>query len=243
MTAFVIRIDDVVPGFPFDRFAPIEFALLEAGVRPLIGVVPENRDAELDFRPHRSDFWDIIRNWQSLGWTIAQHGFRHQYITQGKDWLGLQRKSEFLGLPESEQLRMLVAGKQIMEREAVWQGIFMAPSHSFDDATLLALSFSGFRAVTDGWGVYPFAVNGLTFVPQLFPTFRNFGFGVYTVCLHVGTMSDTRIAEVAAEIRRVGASCITFEEALKIRVPNVLAAPIRGMTRHALPAYWRMRAR
>lgn len=244
MTAqFVLRIDDVVPTFPWRKFAPLESALAEAGIKPVIGVVPSNVDPTLSFERPRRDFWDAIRNWQSQGWTVAQHGLRHEYTSRGRDYLGRVRKSEFLGYPQVQQEDMLWAGRQILEAEGVWTGTFMAPSHSFDEATLLALRATGFHTVTDGWGVYPYERFGVTLVPQLFATPKSLGFGVFTICLHVGPMSDARVSEIADQVLEIAHRFTSLPEAAKRREPAVVGSLMRQATRCGLPAYWGLRRR
>ena len=53
------------------------------------------------------------------------------------------------------------------QTKSVWDGVFMAPSHSFDADTLRALRDLDFTSITDGFGFYPYDLHGLTAVPQL----------------------------------------------------------------------------
>ena len=76
----------------------------------------------------------------------------------------------------------------------------MAPAHSFDDNTLKALKEADFKYVTDGYGLYPWSDRGLTFIPQLFSGFSNFGFGVYTVCIHLNELSGKEVDNVINQI-------------------------------------------
>lgn len=242
VVSFVLRIDDVVPGFPWEKFKPLEETILELGIRPVIGVVPDNQDASLNFEPLRADFFEQIRSWRRSGWTVAQHGYQHLYTSFGRDFLGRTRKSEFLGYSGPRQEEMLRKGKEVLEAEAVWDPVFMAPSHSFDETTLGALESLGFRFVTDGWGVHPYEVRGLRFVPQLFATPRTLGPGLYTICLHIGTMSRSDVLAASIAIRQRAGKFISFPDAAVLRSPRVLAPAVRAATRLALPAYWKVTA-
>lgn len=240
MTVFVLRIDDVVPEFPWRKFRAIEETLIEFNIRPIVGVVPDNADAKLRYDPALADFWDLIREWRRRGWTVAQHGHRHSYTSTGRDFLRRGRKSEFVGHSYANQHSMLAAGKAIMLREKVWDGVFMAPSHSFDHVTLTALRDLDFRVVTDGWGVYPYTAEGMAFLPQMFATPRNFGFGVYTICLHIGSLSELQLAETVAWIRELAPQFVSLDEALRTPAPPMISAMARLLSSRLLPPYWRL---
>ena len=42
-------------------------------------------------------------------------------------------------------------GKEILESHNVYTDVFFAPSHSYDDNTLRALSKCGFKYISDGY--------------------------------------------------------------------------------------------
>ena len=225
-TRFVIRFDDVTPGMAWSKFAPFDALAQELNIPYLIGVVPDCRDPALSVEPHRADFWDFVRERVARGWTVSQHGHTHHYVTAERGLLGIGKKSEFAGLPFAEQKEKLAAGKNILVREGVWQPVFMAPSHSFDENTLKALDDLGFESLTDGYGFYPYKIRGLLAVPQLFSKPIGFGFGVETVCLHVNTLSVGQIDRQVATLRARRGSIISFLEALKVVAPVPLIAPV-----------------
>jgi hypothetical protein len=106
----------------------------------------------------------------------------------------------------------------------------MAPSHSFDQATLRALGVLQFEAITDGYGIYPYRIGRLMAVPQLFGATLNFGVGVYTVCLHCNKMSEARIASLLEFMERNERRIIDFPSALGIAAPPVLGVGGRMLT-------------
>lgn len=225
-TRFVIRFDDVTPGMAWSKFAPFDALAQELNIPYLIGLVPDCRDPALSVEPHRADFWNFVRERVARGWTVAQHGHTHHYVTAERGLLGIGKRSEFAGLPFAEQKEMLATGKDILVREGVWQPVFMAPSHSFDENTLKALDDLGFESLTDGYGFYPYKIRGLLAVPQLFSKPIGFGFGVETVCLHVNTLSVAQIDRQVATLRARRGSIISFPEALKVVAPVPLIAPV-----------------
>jgi predicted deacetylase len=225
---FIIRFDDVCPGMNWETFGRfLAFFNDHPAIRPVVGVVPDNRDPSLDVGPRSSGFWDRVREWRHHRWTIAQHGHTHQYTRDDGGVLGIGRKSEFAGLPYEEQRRKLALGKEILKREGVWEPYFMAPSHSFDQATLRALGALGFEGITDGYGVYPYRIAGLKAVPQLFGSPINFGFGIYTICIHCNRMPERQIISLLNFMKRNEGRIIDFPSALDVSSPLVLG----GMTR------------
>ncbi len=242
MSRFIVRFDDICPAMDWSRFAPFEAFFAEhPRIKPLLGVVPNNRDPKLDVQPPVPDFWERVRGWRSRGWTIAQHGCTHVYSRHGGGLLGIGNKSEFSGLPLAAQQSLLAAGQAIMRAEGVWEPYFMAPSHSFDVDTLRALRALGFTAVTDGFGFYPYELEGLTLVPQLLASPKHIGFGVYTICLHSNEMDAGRVDAMLEFMARHERRFISFEQALPLRAPPGLGAPMRALTRSVLSTARRTR--
>lgn len=234
-TLYLIRFDDITPGMAWTRFQPFEDLARELRLPYLLGVVPDCRDVKLMIEPSRPDFWPWVRRMKANGATIAQHGFTHLYETQAAGILGIGRKSEFAGLSYDVQYDRLARGKEILQSEGVWDGVFMAPSHSFDTATLRALKALGFRAVTDGFGFFPYEIDGIKAVPQLFARPFGFGVGVETVCIHANTLDDERRAMLIRKFRKHHAEIINFDEALRVRPSSPwIAETLRVMTRSLL---------
>lgn len=214
---FVLRFDDVTPGMDWQKFGRFEKLAFELDLPLLVGVVPNCVDPKLTVGPVNENFWDTVRGWSARGWTIAQHGYKHQYLTKEGGLLGVGRKSEFAGRPAEEQYAALAAGKKILEEEGVWQPVFMAPGHSLDVTTLAALAALGFQYITDGYGAYPYQFGDLTAVPQLFSVPTHFGFGVYTICLHVNRMTDDQIKRIIDFVRNNRHRFVRFEQAAEAR--------------------------
>jgi predicted deacetylase len=237
---FILRFDDITPQMAWSRFDRFDELSRELELPLLVGVVPHCLDETLVVEPARDAFWDTVRGWIDRGWCIAQHGFTHQYVTQDPGILRLGRKSELAGLPYEEQFAKLHSGKRILVEQRVWQPVFMAPSHSFDETTLRVLADLDFKYLTDGCGVYPYKLGKLTAVPQLFASPVHFGFGVYSICLHVNTLTEPQIDRVIAFVRKNRTRFISFDDAVNVRneVPGVALAmrvltstPLRAMRR------------
>lgn len=216
---FILRFDDITPGMAWSKFSAIELQAKSLGIPLLLGVVPDCQDPKLIIEPERPDFWDKVREWRELGWTIAQHGYRHIYGTHNSGLLGINNNSEFAGLSYAEQFSKLQKGKQILLREGVWQPIFMAPSHSFDANTLKALSALDFTHITDGYGIFPYKLHEIKAVPQLFSKSQHIGFGIYTICFHINNIDEIDSVNISNMIDRIFANIISFDD-VEIYMPT-----------------------
>ncbi|QQS20621.1 MAG: DUF2334 domain-containing protein [Candidatus Moraniibacteriota bacterium] len=205
---FLFRIDDLCPTMDWGRLTRLIELFDFSHVRSILGVIPENQDPKLQNFPARADFWEQIRDFSGRGHCIAQHGYRHLYESHSGGLLDIHQKSEFAGLPYEIQLEKIQKGKSIMEehlRERItW---FMPPAHSFDQITCRALTRSGFTHLTDGIALFPFSRYGLTWIPQQLWRPRHFPFGVWTICLHPDTMSESAFQEIQSFLQKHAAFC------------------------------------
>lgn len=210
---FLIRFDDICPRMNWTVWNQVERILVDADVRPLLAVVPDNRDPLLDKAAADPRFWEKVRGWQAAGWSIGLHGYQHCYVTASAGIIGRNRYSEFAGLPAAEQEWKLRAGLAIFRGNGVRAEAWVAPAHSFDEVTLDGLRRSGIGVVSDGYALNPFVCQrGLLWIPQQVARFRPFPFGTWTVCHHVNDWTDADIARFARDIARYRASITGLRE-------------------------------
>jgi predicted deacetylase len=213
---YILRLDDIAPNMHWENLSCLKSALKRTGVRPVAGVVPDNRDPYLLANPPcPTSFWDEIREMRDLGWAIAMHGYQHLPLTRDGGVLGLNDRSEFAGLPYEQQLDRLILGRRILEQHGLHTDVFIAPGHSFDASTIRALLESGFGAMSDGFALYPYMEHGMTFVPQLvaMPRTPPLPIGIWTFCLHLNTIDESRLAAVIRFLEREKDRFIGFDEA------------------------------
>ena len=55
------RMDDITPAMNWERFRKIEDLFKKYDIRPLIGVVPDNRDPKLSPDEECSSFWEEVK--------------------------------------------------------------------------------------------------------------------------------------------------------------------------------------
>jgi len=192
-------------------------------------------DASLNVESRHPEFYDYLRYCISEGDSIAQHGTYHLYDTSDSGLLGIHPRSEFSGHSYQVQYDKIKAGKLYLESENIWMPYFMAPSHSFDINTILALKELNFSAITDGYGFYPYTVAGLTLVPQLFSRPFHFPFGLQTLCIHINTINADRLNILVEFIKFNSSKFISFQDALQERVAdNIYRKMIRNTSQLAL---------
>ena len=136
---YLIRLDDASDHMNTERWERMEQILDENGVKPLVGVIPLNRDPMLLEFPEDPFFWEKAKAWQDKGWRIALHGYEHVYSTAEGGINPVHNKSEFAGHTLEEQRRKIREGLSVLQVKGLTPDVFFAPSHTFDKNTLRAL--------------------------------------------------------------------------------------------------------
>lgn len=224
MTAkYIFRLDDICENMNWDNYHRVKSILLENNVKPIIGVIPNNKDIEfLKYPKCDFDFWNEIRNLQNNeNWSIALHGYTHVYESKDSGILKINNRSEFAGLSKDEQNEKIMKGIQIFNDNRIKIDAFMAPAHSFDNITIECLKENDINVITDGYSFYPYYKNDVLLVPQLFSRPRRMPFGIYTWCLHTNSMSEKGIDELEMFIKENKEDIISFSEAGKYIIGNV----------------------
>jgi predicted deacetylase len=211
----LLRLDDICPTMNWEIWQPIEAALCAGGFKPLVAVIPDNQDPTFHLAPARRDFWDQVRRWHALGWTIGVHGYQHAYVTRCSGLLGINRASEFAGLAAPEQERKIQLALGIFRSEGLDPKVWVAPSHSFDTITLQVLADVGLNVISDGFSLLPYQDHrGLFWVPQQMWRFRRVPFGVWTVCLHHNFWGPGAVARFGQELGQYRDQIWPFDEAV-----------------------------
>lgn len=211
-----IRIDDITPDMDFEKFERFKAILDKHDIKPLIGVVPDNKDKKLKKSEPREDFWEYVKNLQSNGWVVAMHGYNHVYVNRNPGMFPISDKSEFAGLSYNRQDEMIREGKRILKANGIITDFFMAPSHSYDRSTLKALRVNGFHKITDGFGDCPYELDGITFYPisvSRAGTLASKDDGIVSFVYHTGTMTNRDFDTFEKLFDR--ADVVSFDEFLR----------------------------
>lgn len=205
---YIVRLDDITPTMDWGRFDALMNLLTNHSIKPLLGVVPDNKDSSLNRQPARPDFWEILREMQDRDRIdIAQHGYQHILVPRPgaallKHRTKRKNKSEFAGESYHDQVFKISEGNRILRSNGINTSFWMAPNHSFDQSTLRALADLGFTAVTDGLSLYPYLHQGLIFVPQQTWRPRWMPCGVQTICIHPNEITPQEIKRLRLFLRR-----------------------------------------
>jgi predicted deacetylase len=199
---YLLRFDDLCPTMSrvgWQRFVPM---IEEFGLRPILAVVPDNRDPELEVDAPDPRFWARMRAMDAAGATIGLHGYRHLCGCDGKSLVPLHRSTEFAGIPEETQREWIRAGLETLRGHGLKPRIWVAPRHGFDRATLRALRDMGVRLLSDGLARVPVERGGLTWIPQQLWGPLEKSRGVWTICLHANTAPDALVKQLEEFVRR-----------------------------------------
>ena len=173
------------------------------GVKPIVGVIPDNRDPTFFLDPPNERFWDTVAAWAQNGWTIGLHGYQHLYVTKENGLVPINDKSEFAGLPLDVQREKIRSGWQVFQSHGLEPTVWIAPGHTFDRNTLLALQReTTIKVVSDGIALGCFARHDFFWVPQQLWRFVKMPFGTYTICLHPNTMGERSFQRIEQALEK-----------------------------------------
>ena len=213
-----VRMDDITPDMNWNNFNFFLELFEKAGITPLLGIVPENKDKSLNREPPRENFYEVMNELENKGFTFAMHGCYHVYSTKCGGIFPLNGYSEFAGHPYETQKEMLLYGKEKLKENGIETDIFMAPAHSYDKNTLKALRELGFTKITDGFGKRPYIYKEITFYPI---SFRLSGSlkkktGVTTMVIHANTVTEADMAGYQKIFKEHGKNMISYSEFLNM---------------------------
>jgi predicted deacetylase len=214
----------------WERWQRVAALLDHHRIRPMIAVIPDNRDESLFVNPARADFWDVAREWEQKGWTIGLHGYQHRYVTRHPGLVPISDKSEFAGLALPIQQEKIRKGWEVLLSHRLKPSVWIAPSHSFDANTLLALKReTDINLISDGIALNCFEDGGFYWIPQQLWRFHRMPFGTYTICLHPNNMSARAMGQLEVALgkhrpRFINVSDLAFSPRSKNRVEKALAA-------------------
>lgn len=189
---YFLRLDDACEHLSIDNWSRIETLFDKYGIKPLVGVIPNVGDKQLLSFQYDNNFWNKVRSWSDKGWTIALHGFTHEYTSSGSGLNPFHAKSEFVGKSYEEQKYKIVSGINVFNKHDIKVNAFFAPSHTFDLTTIDVLNKeTNIRFISDTIAFRPYTKYGMIFIPQQFGSCKTIRFpGLYTICFHPNTMCD-----------------------------------------------------
>ncbi len=64
-TGILIRLDDIAENMNWELMDKCEELFDNYNIKPVVGVIPNNKDIALLSFPERKNFWEVVNNWQS----------------------------------------------------------------------------------------------------------------------------------------------------------------------------------
>ena len=216
-TGILIRLDDIAENMNWDLMEKSELLFEKYAIKPVLGVIPNNKDNNLLSYPRKNDFWKQVRKWRDKGWQISMHGSTHVYDKKSKneDYFGYGGESEFCGHSLEAQMSKIKDGLIKFKDEKIEIKSFFAPNHTYDKNTFAALKNSGINEIIDGYGLMPYVENDIKFIPQLFYKIFKLPFGIQTTQIHLNYWKQKDFDDFERFIINNSNKIITYEQALK----------------------------
>jgi len=248
---YLFRLDDACPWHDRARWHAVEQLFTDHDLHPLVAVIPDCKDPAFLKYPVDADFWARAKSWQEKGWTVALHGLEHIFHTHNRGLVPFNAYSEFAGMPLSEQEAKIELGYKLLVHHGLRPQVWVAPAHSFDRNTLLAINAkTPIRIISDGLSNQPFSRFGFSWIPQQLWRARELSRGVWTICLHPNEMTELDLSQLQAFLQDNRGACISWQDALasqsqlgKIRpyglfdrLFSLLFLTLRRIKRYARPA-------
>jgi len=231
---YLLRIDDLCPTVSAQRWRQFQSLIEEFGLQPILAVVPDNQDPELEVSPPDPAFWDSMRTLRAAGAAIGLHGYHHVCVTRGRSLVDLHRISEFAGFPARMQQAWIREGVRILRGHGLDPNIWIAPRHGFDANTLAALREEGILLLSDGFARAPFLHSGFTWIPQQLWGPVEKDRGLWTICVHPNTARDAEIATLRSFLAVHAAQFTSVDRVLSQIQPATLTLSARIQAECAL---------
>ena len=224
-TGLLIRMDDISENMNWPLMDKCEKLFDKYKIKPLLGIIPVNKDPELLKYPYNSKFWDRVADWKNKGWEIAMHGLNHLYTQKSnnkKDIFNYGGNSEFYGLEYSEQLSKIQTGLLEFKKRNLKIRSFFAPNHIYDQNTLEALKKKDIKIVIDGYGLFPYFKDQILFIPQLFYKEIILPFGIQSTQMHINYWNYKNFEDFEILINKKYKKIINLDYIIDITNPNVV---------------------
>ena len=223
-TKILIRIDDIAENMNWNYMDKCEKLFDDNKIKPLLGVIPINKDKELLKFPRNEAFWSRVNEWQSKGWEITMHGCNHLYTQKSNknDIFNYGGDSEFYGLSYLKQLSKIKTGLEEFKKRKVNIRSFFAPNHIYDNNTLKALKAENIKIIIDGYGLFPYYKKEILFIPQLFFREILLPFGIQSTQMHINNWDNAYFKNFQKFININKNKITNLDDIIELTNPNTL---------------------
>ena len=223
-TGLLIRMDDITETMNWVVMDKCEKLFDKFKIKPLLGIIPINKDPELLKFPKNDRFWERVKSWENKGWEITMHGCNHLYTQKSdkKDIFNYGGDSEFYGLDYSTQLNKIKTGLEEFNKRKIKVRSFFAPNHIYDSNTLKALKNTDIKIIIDGYGLFPYYKNEILFIPQLFYKEIFLPFGIQSTQIHINEWNDETYKNFEVFVEKNYSKILNLNNIIDIANPNSL---------------------
>ena len=223
-TGLLIRMDDISENMNWALMDKCEKLFDKFKIKPLLGIIPINKDPELLKFPKNDRFWERVENWKNKGWEITMHGCNHLYTQKSdkNDIFNYGGNSEFYGLDYSMQLNKIKTGLEEFKKREIKVRSFFAPNHIYDSNTLKALKDSDIKIIIDGYGLFPYYKNEILFIPQLFYKEIFLPFGIQSTQMHINEWNDEAYKNFEIFVKKNYSKILNLNNIIEVTNPNSL---------------------
>jgi predicted deacetylase len=211
---YLLRFDDLCPTMDRARWERFRRLIERFGLQPVLAVVPDNCDLELERDLPDPGFWDEMRMLQAAGATIGLHGYRHLCAAAGRGLIPGHRKTEFAGASLELQREWIGVGLEMLRSRGLQPRIFVAPRHGLDLGTVRVLHEERIESVSDGFAKQPFQDHGLVWIPQQLWGPVEKESGLWTICLHSNSTTNEDVAALEAFLERFSSQFTSVDRVL-----------------------------
>lgn len=211
---YLLRFDDLCPTISqrrWKRFLPL---IEEFRLKPILAVIPDNRDYKLQVSSPDPEFWDTMRALEFRGASIALHGYQHLCQSFDGSLLPLHRRSEFAGVPEATQREWIHTGLEILRGHRLTPRLWVAPRHGFDWTTLTVLRGEGINVLSDGFARVPVSRGGMIWIPQQLWSPVEKPKGLWTICIHPNSVGSEMVDKLRTFLRKHAAQFTSVDRVL-----------------------------
>jgi len=221
-TGLLIRMDDISDCMNWKIMDMCETLFDKYNIKPLLGVIPLNKDPDLLKLSKNTEFWSRVKNWKKKGWEITMHGCNHLYTQKSfkKDIFNYGGDSEFYGLDYLTQLNKIKIGLEEFKKRKINIRSFFAPNHIYDENTLKALKDSDIKIIIDGYGLFPFYKKEILFIPQLFYKEIFLPFGIQSTQMHINEWNESNFKDFSLFVSKNCKKIVDLEYVIEITNPN-----------------------
>lgn len=213
----LIRFDDLCPTMNHTVWMQVENICNKYNIKPILAVIPDNQDS-LFAHSYDENFWQHMKALQKLGWTIGLHGLHHTFCSSNSGKMKITSHSEFVPKSYAEQVEIIAEGKRIFAEKGLKIDLFIAPCHSFDENTLLALRKNGISIISDGFYNRPVRdKDGIVYIPsRLWERSRIPQKGFYTICCHAEFWKEDDLSHFEELIKKYQKNIIAVSDIEKV---------------------------